>query len=131
MKVALPLLAIVAIAGCAPTNRATPGATAANQGRQCFPIHSVSSFAPVDDDTINVRVGVNDYYQMDLIGPCRDVDWALGVGLVPRSGGSFICSGMDVDVIAPSTLGPNRCPVTRLRKLTPTEVAALGRNQKP
>ena len=135
MKVLAPTLAaaLAVGAGCAPSMAERPTAAAANgtDGRQCLHVPSVNSFTAVDRDTVNVRVGVRDYYQLELLGTCRDVDWNMSVALRSRSGGSFACDALGLEVISPTNIGPDVCPVTSLRKLTEAEVAALPSRQRP
>jgi hypothetical protein len=38
---------------------------------------------------------------------------------------------MDAEIISPSTIGPQRCPVNKIRKLTPDEVKALPKHARP
>ncbi len=99
-------------------------------GRHCFWTRSVNNFASADPHTVNVRVGVRDVYQLEMIGSCPDVDWATRIAIVSRSGSS-ICTGMDAELIAPSPIGPQRCPVRAVRKLTEAEIAALPRGARP
>jgi hypothetical protein len=124
-------LGLVLTAGCAPTaSTGGPSVAHAEPGaRQCFPVQSVNSFTAVDRETVNIRVGVSDYYQIKFLAPCHDIDWALSAGLRPRGGGSFICNAMDVDVVTPSPIGQQVCHVSSLRKLSETEVALLGRDR--
>ena len=98
--------------------------------RQCFWSHQVNSFAAQGDRLVNLRVGVKDYFQLELMGPCPDVDWTQKIALVSR-GGSTICSGLDAEIVTPSPIGPQKCPVKSVRKLTPTEVATLPKGAKP
>ena len=98
--------------------------------RQWFWSHQVNSFAAQGDRLVNLRVGVKDYFQLELMGPCPDVDWTQKIALVSR-GGSTICSGLDAEIVTPSPIGPQKCPVKSVRKLTPTEVAALPKGAKP
>ncbi|MDB5499651.1 MAG: hypothetical protein JWP28_3682 [Phenylobacterium sp.] len=97
---------------------------------QCFWTRMVDGFAAPDDHTLYVRVGVRDVYQFDLLGPCPDIDWNQRLALVSRSGSS-ICSGMDAEVVTHTQIGPQRCPVRSIRKLTPQEIAALPPRAKP
>jgi hypothetical protein len=99
-------------------------------GRSCFYARDISSWAPQDDVTVNLRVGVNRYYQLKLLGPCNNINWDEAIGIEHR-GSSWICSGLDAVVITRGKVGPNRCPATSVRKLTPDEVAALPRKAKP
>ena len=104
----------------------TPDAKA----RQCFWARNVTNFAAANEHTVNVRVGVRDVYQFEMLGNCPEIDWQQQIALVSR-GSNFICSGMDADIVTRSTIGPQRCPVRSIRKLTPEEVAGLDRRAKP
>jgi hypothetical protein len=115
-------------AGQAQPASAKPPANAAT--RQCFYASSASGFAAPNDKTVNIRVGVKDVYQFEMLGPCMDIDWANSIALVTR-GSNFICSGMDADIVSKSTMGPQRCPVRSVKKLTPDEIAALDKRAKP
>ena len=91
----------------------------------------VNGFAAPDDHTLNVRVGVRDVYQFQMLGPCPDIDWNQRLALVSHSGGR-ICSGMDADVITHSPgIGSPALRGARMHKLTPEEVAALPKDAKP
>lgn len=103
---------------------------AAKPKAQCFWTRQVNSFASNDDRIVNVRVGVKDVYQFEMFGRCNDVDWSNSIALVSR-GSSYICSGMDAEIISPSSIGPQRCPVRNIRKLTPEEIKALPKHARP
>ena len=75
-------------------------------------------------------MGVKDVYRLDLLGPCPDIDWNWSIALESH-GSSWICSPLDATIIAKSPIGPQRCPVRQVTKLTPQEVAALPKKQKP
>ena len=133
MKLDLPIAAgvsalfLTAFAGAS----AQPAPSAPKKPAQaCFYARNVSSWAATDRHTINMRVNVHDYYQLKLLGDCADIDFSQRIGLESR-GSDWICSGLDVTVIAPSPIGPQRCAATGLRKLSPEEVAALPPKQKP
>jgi hypothetical protein len=97
---------------------------------QCFWTRNADGFAAADEHTLNIRVGVRDVYQFEMFGPCQDIDWNQRIALVSR-GGDNICTGMDAEVISHSPIGPQRCPVRSVRKLTPAEIAALPRRARP
>lgn len=98
--------------------------------RQCFWNHQVNSFAAQSDRAVNLRVGVKDYYQLELFAPCPDVEWTQKIALISR-GSSTICSGLDAEVVTPTPIGPQKCLVRNVRKLTPAEVAALPKGARP
>jgi hypothetical protein len=98
--------------------------------RHCFWTRSVNNFAAADEHIVNVRVGVRDIYQMEMFGPCHDIDWAQRVALVSR-GSASICEGMDAEIVTQSPIGPQRCQVRAIRKLTPAEIATLPPRARP
>jgi len=98
--------------------------------RQCFWANQVNNFAAEGDRVVNVRVGVKDIYRLEIFGTCPEIDWTQKIAIVSR-GGSTICSGLDADLVVPSSIGPQRCTVRNVRKLTPEEVAALPPKAKP
>ncbi|WP_395673369.1 DUF6491 family protein [Phenylobacterium sp.] len=108
----------------------SPADPSGKPARSCFWADAVNGFAAADDRTLNVRVGVRDVYQFEMFGPCRDIRWTERLALVSR-GGSNICTGLDAEIIAPSPIGPQRCQVRAVRKLTPAEVAALPKGARP
>jgi len=97
---------------------------------QCFWTHQVHNFASADDRVVNLRVGVKEVYQLEMFGRCQDVDWSQNIAIVSR-GSSSICTGLDATIITPSPIGPMRCPVKTVRKLTEAEIKALPRGSRP
>ena len=123
---AFPLV-LAMLASCAQQPGSAP-ATAASGARDCFSARSVSGFTARDDDTVDVQVGARRYYRLELAGVCPNVNWATGVALVSRGGTSFICQGLDADLVVPNPgLGPQRCLVSSVRRLSDAEVQALRR----
>ena len=78
----------------------------------------------MDEQAVNVHVGVKDVYRLELFGRCPDIDWNQQIALVSR-GGNSICSGLDATIITKGPFGPQRCPVSKVTKLSPEEVTAL------
>ncbi len=65
-----------------------------------------------------------------MFGTCQDMDWNQQIALVSR-GSSSICNGMDAEVVTRSPIGPQRCPVRSVKKLTPDEIKALPPKARP
>jgi hypothetical protein len=132
-KLWIPFAAALALSACAegpaPTGLAA-NTTSVSTPRQCFWTRDVNNFAAADDRTVNVRVGANRVYELDLLGPCPDVDWTQRLGIQSR-GSDSICTGVDAMIIAPSPIGPQRCAVRTVRRLTPQEVASLPPRARP
>ena len=123
-KIALPLAAsLVALSAAAPVAAAkSPNQPAASARKQCFWTRQINNFASSDPNIVNVRVGVKDVYQFEMFGRCEEVDWANGIAVRARGGSSYICSGLDAEIITPSSLGPTRCAVRTVRMLSPDEI---------
>jgi hypothetical protein len=117
----------VALALGAPAADAAPKS---HPARACFHPSEINGFHASDDQHVYVRVGVKDIYEFKLFGSCPDIDWTEHLGLISRGGG-FICSGLDADLLVPSPIGPQRCPVRDIRKLSPAELAALPPKSRP
>jgi hypothetical protein len=124
------VLAAMALIACTSEPRPPPGVAAADH-RKCFFSSQVNSFQAADENTVYLKVGVHDVYEMKMFAPCRDVDWAHRIALTSH-GGSSICTGLDADIIAPGIGEPaHRCQVRDVRHLTPEEVAALPPKARP
>jgi hypothetical protein len=123
LALAAPLLAALALG-------AASQAAAADAKQQCFYTRNVDNFAAIDEHVVNVRVGVKDVYQFEMFGPCPNIDWSNRIALISR-GSSWICSGLDAEVVTRTPIGPQRCPVRNIHKLTPAEIAALPPRARP
>jgi hypothetical protein len=127
MKTPIALAAATLLALSATAASAADKAPARND---CFWTRNANGFAAQDDHTLNVRVNSRDVYQFEMMGHCPDMDWNNRIALVSR-GGDNICTGMDAEVVTRSPIGPMRCPVHSVRKLTPEEIAALPKKARP
>ena len=122
---AIPLI-LASLAGCA--QQPGPASRTASGGRDCFSARSVSGFTARDDDTVDIQVGARRHYRLEIAGVCPNVRWVNGLALVARGGGSFICHGLDAELVVPNPgLGPQRCLVSSARRLSDAEVEALRR----
>jgi hypothetical protein len=109
------------------------GDKAAKHADTCFWARNVTSFAAPDDRTVYVKVNLHDVYRLDLMIACPDVNWNQRIALESNHGaGGSICNALDAEIVSHATgLGPQRCPVKTLTKLTPEQVAALPKGAKP
>ena len=129
MKALTTALASVAIAAAAValTGPGQADAQTRKAARDCFNANSVNGFNPVDDDTVDIRVGANRRYRLELAGFCPDIDWSWRIAIRTRGGSSWICHGLDAELIVPSPAGRQNCLVTEVRRLSPEEVEAARR----
>jgi hypothetical protein len=130
-RLSLAAAAMALLTSAAPVAAKSPLEEGKSPSRkQCFWTRQIYNFASNDPHIVNVRVGVKDVYQFEMFGRCEDVDWSHRIAVVSR-GSSYICTGLDAEIIAPSPIGPTRCPVKTIRKLTPEEVKALPKRSRP
>ena len=125
------LIAASAATMAACTMATQPSAQVAQgTGRQCFFVSQVKGFNAVNRDTVQVTVGPNSVYELKLFDSCPEIDWSLRIGIRSTGGGSSVCNGLDAELLVPSPLGVQRCPVTNIRRLTPAEVQASRSRRK-
>lgn len=122
-----PLLpALLLLAATGSTTSGVADAAPTRRGSECFNIRSVSDYSSAGRDAIDVRVGANRYYRLDILGTCPDIDLNFRLALRSRSGSSWICRDTDALVIARGPFGgPQSCPVIGMRRLSDAEVDAI------
>lgn len=127
-KILVSVGAFAALIGCAQQARAP---NLASSGRQCFHAGSINDFDARGDDVIDVRSGANRYFRLQLFPGCPNTNWTRQVALRTTSGSSWICQGLDAELIVPQPgIGPQRCLVTSVRRLSDAEVAALRQQRR-
>ena len=131
MKPALAaaVLALLA-AGCAPQSPPPERQMVGADGRlaQCFHANNVNGFRSVNRETVDLTVGPDRVYRVELFGLCPDMDQAMALGVRTRGGSSWVCEGQDIEVIVPMEgIGPRRCPGRSVRMLTQAELEASKR----
>ena len=128
------LLAAAAIAALTAVSAANAAETSKAPKSQCFYSRDVNSWSAPDDNTVYIKVGVNDVYKLDVLGPCSGLSFAgNAIGLQSRGGGpgnSVICSALDEEIEVPDRV-PNRCDGSTITRLTPADVAALPVKSRP
>lgn len=116
------LLALTAVASAEPDK---PG--------RCFVTTNFENWKSPDDRTIYIRVGVHDFYRLDLANRCSALH-AINPHLVTRwRGSNFVCSPLDWDlkVSRGVGLGADPCIVKAMTPLTRAEAAAIPRKFRP
>lgn len=130
-KIALAALAAATLALPIDAAARSPVEPAAARPKNnCFWADSVSNFRAADQNTVFLRVGVKDVYRLDMLSRCHEIDWTQKIGILSR-GSNRICSGLDAELITPSPIGPMRCPVKTVTRLTPEEIALLPKGSRP
>jgi hypothetical protein len=126
-----PALAPLVVAGLMTAAFApAPEAPDAKAAQACFWERRIENFASDDDRYVNVLVGTKDVYRFEFLGRCSDIDYARSISVRSR-GRNFICPGADAVVTVPTDLGPLRCTVRSIRKLSEAEITALPKGARP
>jgi hypothetical protein len=119
--------ACVLLPGCAP-QPGSPAASASPSGRQCFLAQQVNGYTPVSDNVVLLQAGASRYFRLELAGVCPNIDWSRRIALRTKSGGSWICQGLDAEIIVPDpVMLPQRCLVTNVRQISKDEWRAARR----
>jgi len=122
------LFSILATAVATTALAQTPAKPRANR---CFLQRNINGFAAPDDRTLYVRVGVKDVWRLDLTNNCTGLTFRNNLGLEARPASPWICSPLDATVVFRQTGMSQRCPIIGLRQLTPDEIAALPKRDRP
>ena len=122
--------ALLAAAGASACSMEPESAVArAGERRECFLASQVNGFHSLDRDHVLVTVGANRTFELGLTGACFDIDWSQRIAIRSR-GSDWVCSGLDADIFVPSSIGPQRCPVTTVRRLSEEEARAARQSRR-
>jgi hypothetical protein len=127
----------VAIAGALTVSalapRAEPSSAQAKDTRQqqCFYASNISNYTTEGDRIVYLRVGVGDIYRLDLMTDCPELGFRQNIEFSRADPGSSICSALDLTIKFRQNGARRICPVSEMRHLTPTEVAALPKRLRP
>jgi hypothetical protein len=121
MKIALVIAAVAALA------------PAAASAESCFRVHDIAATRKVDNQTLNLRVHVNEFYRLTTKGSCLSSHTPSDPLVLKTAGASDqVCKPLDLDLgVKVGSTGVSHCIVDSIVKLTPEEVAALPKGQKP
>ena len=129
------LIALSAVAACAPTGDAAPGSQIGTPGggaRQCFQPDRITNFTRGDDEQVYVKVLGGGVFAIRS-GGCPDVGTTNSLSISPATGvGGQLCVGDSARIVLPNArFGPDQCLARVERSLTAAEVEALPGPQRP
>jgi hypothetical protein len=115
---------------------ATPLATAQPrpapaQSRQCFYARNINNYTTAGGRLVYIRVGVADVYRLDLMTDCPELGFRQDLQFTRADPGASICSAIDLTIRFREPGARRICPVAEMRKLTPEEVAAMPKRDRP
>ncbi|MBV9548755.1 MAG: hypothetical protein JO256_03670 [Alphaproteobacteria bacterium] len=122
-----------ALAGAAVLLAVPAAAQTPVRKNECFFVRQFENWkSSADEKIMYIRVGMNKFYRLDLASRCVDLS-EPDVSLVSRFRGDSICSALDFDFkLRRSGIGiTTPCIVKAMTPMTPAEVAALPKGQKP
>lgn len=108
------------VAACASYDSSPESAQGETAKRDCFFASQISGYTHAGKNKIHVSTGPNRIYEFETLGICPELRDAEVMGFDPVGPGT-ICSGMDIDLIVPTTIGPRRCAVSMIRRVEPDE----------
>ena len=74
---------------------------------------------------MDIQVGAGRYYHLTLGGGCpNNINFASSVGIRATGGGSFVCEGLDAELIVPDPSGTQRCPITVVQPISKDQYLA-------
>jgi hypothetical protein len=130
----LTLAGALALAGLLVTGDALAADAGKPPAEQCFRSGQYQGFHALNDHTMIIRVNVNDFYRIEMAGTCPELTQPDAILITEVRGSDMICGPLDWDLKVREP-GPGGfavpCIVKSQTKLTPTEVAALRRKDKP
>jgi hypothetical protein len=106
-------------------------AAAAKSDDTCFYRRNINGFSVPNDHTVYIRVGGRDVVRLDLMNECPGLTFRQSFGLEDRPANAWICSPLDATVVFRETGIRSRCPVRAIHKLTPDEIQALPKRDRP
>ena len=121
-------------ASCAPVADSDMTGAATPRAGQCFSVRQVDNFKQGRPDQVFLRVGRNDVYELNAVGGCPDMDFAVQMALIPDGGmvSERLCTDDWARIVVPgSTSRTAVCRVRVSRKLTAEGIAALPPRHRP
>jgi hypothetical protein len=113
---------------------ATPLAKAeprpADTARQCFYERNINNFTTPTNRLIYIRVGVAQIYRLDLMNDCPELTFRQNLRF-SRSPSGDICGPVDLQIRFQQSGVRRICQVSDMRRLSPAEVAALPKRDRP
>ena len=116
-KLPFAAASICALAACS-SQPVTSSAGASSMPRDCFSARDVNGFSSVSDTVVDVKVGSNRFYRLTTDGSCPSGNFQPRIALRTLSGGSWICQGLDAEIVVPDAAGAERCQVRAIQPIT-------------
>ncbi len=128
----LSAAATFAFAGPGAAQPAAPAPASTKPAAQCFYSHDWDGWkATPDAKSIYIRVNINHYYRIDFSDSCPTLN-APNAHLITKTINDLVCSAIDLDLKVSDSPGfAVPCIVSAITPLSPADVQALPKKQKP
>jgi len=107
----------------------------ANAAGSCFRTNDIRNHVIAPDNGIYLRVNTKDVYRLDTTGSCLAGHFRTDPLIIdPSPVTGMVCSPVDLTLKIGDSGNhgfSTPCIVSGMRKLTPTEIAALPKKQRP
>jgi len=125
------LAALAAVSGLTTLSLSASGAYAQPKGEQCFYHQNIESFAPSDDEKkIYLKVIGGHVYRLDLEDRCPGLAFRERI-VLKQVGSGNICGPLDLDLHLEDHGIRIACPIYGLHLLTPEELTAVPKKERP
>ncbi|HUO21755.1 MAG TPA: hypothetical protein VMU59_04500 [Caulobacteraceae bacterium] len=118
---------LAAGAATAKSTTADPKSLAFNQ---CFRVSDVQNSVQVSETRLNILTKDHRYIRVDMSGRCFYPPFTDPY-VVQSHGDDIVCSPVDLDIAAGPPGFKTPCIVDRITQMTPAEVAAMPKKEKP
>ena len=129
----LAIAASLVLAGLAGTAAMAKSAAVDPKGlapNQCFRVTDIQNSVQVSETRLNIVTTDHRYIRVDMSGRCFDPPF-IDAYVVHSFGANIVCAPIDLDISAGPPGFKTPCFVDRISQMTPAEVAAMPKKEKP
>ena len=123
-------LTLAGLAGSAAMAKSSPPDPKSLAPAQCFRASDIENSVQVSETRMNILTRDHRYIRVDTSGRCFYPPF-IDAYVLRVHGPDIICSPIDMDLSAGPAGFKTPCIVDKLSQMTPAEVAALPKKEKP
>lgn len=104
---------------------------AGSANADCFRLSDVQGHTIADNSTLYLSVGRREVYKVSMKGSCLAGAMSSDPIITESFGGGPICRPIDLNLQIASPVGGTACIIDKIDKLTPEQISALPKKQRP
>jgi hypothetical protein len=124
------LAVLASLAATSALAKPTPPDPKSLAPNQCFRTNDISNSIQVSETQLNILTKDHRYIRVDMAGRCFEPPFIDPYVLTIR-GSDMICSPIDIDLSAGPPGFKTPCIVDRISQMTPAQVEAMPKKDKP